>query len=89
MSTHLINLGDSALWPPLGTQGSYQITVVSSSTIYISTGHGLVIFDECSGEPKVDPKLERQYNLAIARNNKNEMRRLEKLIANNKQGRYR
>jgi hypothetical protein len=36
----------------------------------------------------IDPKLERSYNLARAKNNKSEMRRLEKLIVNNKQRRY-
>ena len=88
MSTDLINIGDtSAMWPQMGTHSSYQIIVLNNGNTV--TKYSYVFYDEISEEPPVDPKLVRQYNLARAKNNKNEMRRLEKLIANHKQGRYR
>ena len=80
MSTHLININDTAAnwWitepiyslgiPPTMVAGRYyDVTYITLPTL-----------------PRViDPKLERQYNMARAKNNKNEMRRLERLIANN------
>jgi hypothetical protein len=77
MSTHLININDTSgnwwisepIYPITTCAGTwYNISYISVPTIK---------------QLSIDPKLERQYNVARAKNNKSEMRRLEKLIANN------
>lgn len=68
MPTSLTNIGDT--WfvpePVYVTGGYYEVSYVP----------------EPLATRVIDPKLERQYNLARAKNNKNEMRRLEKLLVN-------
>lgn len=68
MSTSLINIGDTWFVPePVYVIGRYYEVSYVPEPLATSV---------------IDPKLERQYNLARAKNNKNEMRRLEKLLAN-------
>ena len=89
MSTHLININDtSGNWwvpEPIFPLGTITNTITNTNTYTITSKCSIPeIFHNT-----LDPKLERSYNLARAKNNKSEMRRLEELIANNKQRRHR